>query len=147
MPLQLQLGLGVIHSYRRLSYTPWHAIAELVDNATQSYADNKDSLDFALAASNESFVVGIVYDRPNDLLRVSDNAMGMSLEELTRGTSGWCSSREPHRQVAIRNGHEDIFVLDRQSMDSTHEEAGRNGGTHGISGCRCDRGRKRGPAA
>lgn len=84
MPLQLQLGLGVIHSYRRLSYTPWHAIAELVDNATQSYADNRDSLNFALAASNERFVVGIVYDRPNDLLRVSDNAMGMSLEELTR---------------------------------------------------------------
>ena len=35
--IQLELGLQVIQSYRRLSYTAWHAIAELVDNSTQSY--------------------------------------------------------------------------------------------------------------
>lgn len=84
MALQLQLGFGVINSYRRLSYTPWHAIAELVDNATQSYVDNKVSLDLALEAAGGDFVVSIVYDRSNDLLRVSDNAMGMSFSELSR---------------------------------------------------------------
>ena len=82
-PLQLELGLQVIQSYKRLSYTPWHAIAELVDNATQSYFDNQDILDRALNNSNESLLVGIVYDRDNSgLLRVSDNAMGMSYQEL-----------------------------------------------------------------
>ena len=84
MALQLELGLEVIHSYKRLSYTPWHAIAELVDNATQSYFNNREALDTAFTSSGESFTVSIVYDRDNTgLLRVADNAMGMSYSELT----------------------------------------------------------------
>lgn len=83
LPIQLQLGLEVIQSYRRLSYTPWHAIAELVDNSTQSYFDNQEELDAALSASQEKLTIGIVYEHTNGgLLRVSDNAMGMSYDEL-----------------------------------------------------------------
>ena len=82
-PIQLQLGLEVIQSYRRLSYTAWHAIAELVDNSTQSYFDNREELDRALSASQEELTIGIVYDQSDGgLLRVSDNAMGMSYDEL-----------------------------------------------------------------
>ncbi len=82
-PIQLELGLQVIQSYKRLSYTPWHAIAELVDNATQSYFDNRSTLDEAISEANDSFVIGIVYEREGGgLLRVSDNAMGMSYNEL-----------------------------------------------------------------
>ena len=82
--IQLELGLQVIQSYKRLSYTPWHAIAELVDNATQSYFDNRDVLDETLSESKEDLVVGIVYERgKGGLLRVSDNAMGMSYLELS----------------------------------------------------------------
>ena len=82
-PIQLELGLQVIRSYKRLSYTPWHAIAELVDNATQSYFDNRDILDKVLRSSNESLFIGIAYDRDNGgLLRVSDNSIGMSYQEL-----------------------------------------------------------------
>ena len=50
--IQLELGLQVIQSYKRLAYTPWHAIAELVDNSTQSYFDNRDVLDEALSGSS-----------------------------------------------------------------------------------------------
>ena len=83
-PIQLQLGLQVIQSYKRLSYTAWHAIAELVDNATQSYFNNRSTLDDALSASGERLVIGVVYEREEGgLLRVSDNAMGMSYDELT----------------------------------------------------------------
>ena len=83
-PIQLQLGLSVIQSYKRLSYTPWHAIAELVDNATQSYFNNQDALDEAFSSAGESLCIGIVYEREGaGLLRVSDNAMGMSYDELT----------------------------------------------------------------
>ncbi len=83
-PIQLELGLPVIQSYKRLSYTPWHAIAELVDNATQSYFDNRDILDDRFSDSGEILTVGVVYDAKNGgLLRVSDNAMGMSYDELT----------------------------------------------------------------
>ena len=38
---QLVLGLDVIRSYKRLSYTIWHAIAEFIDNSTQSYFNNR----------------------------------------------------------------------------------------------------------
>ena len=86
MPIQLQLGFEIIQSYKRLAYTPWHAIAELVDNATQSYFDNQEALDAAFSSSGEELTIGIVYDRENGgMLRVSDNAMGMSFDELQRG--------------------------------------------------------------
>ena len=58
-------------------------LLNLVDNATQSYFNNKDELDNEFKESEERFTIGIVYDRHSGLLRVSDNAMGMSYEELT----------------------------------------------------------------
>ena len=83
-PIQLELGLQVIQSYKRLSYTAWHAIAELVDNATQSYFNNRDTLDEDFSSAGESLCIGVVYEREGaGLLRVSDNAMGMSYDELT----------------------------------------------------------------
>ena len=84
MTMRLQLGLEVIQSYKRLAYTPWHAIAEFVDNATQSYFDNRSQLDAAFAATNGKLTIGIVYDREKGMLRVSDNAMGMSSDELSQ---------------------------------------------------------------
>ena len=84
MAIQLQLGLEVIRSYKRLAYTPWHAIAELVDNATQSYLNDREKLDAALKSANERLTIGIVYSRADGgMLRISDNAMGMSYDELT----------------------------------------------------------------
>ena len=83
MAIQLQLGLEVIQSYKRLSYTPWHAIAELVDNSTQSYFNNRTELDPHFSSTNGHLTIGIVYDRTEGMLRVSDNAMGMSYDELT----------------------------------------------------------------
>jgi len=81
--VQLQFGLDVIRSYRRLPYTAWYALAEFVDNSTQSYADHKDELAAAYADEGEMLEVSIVYSR-NDpgLLRIADTAMGMSLEDL-----------------------------------------------------------------
>ena len=83
-PIQLELGLQVIQSYKRLSYTSWHAIAELVDNATQSYFDNQTVLDEELARSGDTIHIGIVYEPSGGgLLRITDNAMGMSYDELS----------------------------------------------------------------
>ena len=82
---QLVLGLDVIRSYKRLSYTIWHAIAEFIDNSTQSYFNNRDELDAAFEAAGTGLDVSVVYDRDADLLRISDNAMGMSYEELDYG--------------------------------------------------------------
>lgn len=83
MSISLQIGLDAIVSYRRLAYTPWHAIAEFVDNATQSYFDNKEELEDYIT-SQEDFPLQVIieYQPENDLFRVTDNAMGMSYSEL-----------------------------------------------------------------
>ena len=82
MAIQLQLGLDIIRSYKRLAYTPWHAIAELVDNSTQAYFNNRAQLDEEFARNDDHLEVSVVYDRDRGYIRVSDNASGMSLEEL-----------------------------------------------------------------
>lgn len=83
MPIQLQLGLEAITSYKRLSYSPWHAIAEFVDNSTQAYFNNKEALDDVYAEEGEGLHVRISYDREDTgILRISDNSIGMSKEEL-----------------------------------------------------------------
>jgi hypothetical protein len=81
--MKIELGLDVLRSYKRMAYEPWTALGEFVDNSTQSYFNNKESLDKAFAAEGTSLEVSIVYERDGlGLLRVSDNAMGMSREEL-----------------------------------------------------------------
>ncbi|MGP8248069.1 MAG: ATP-binding protein [Bryobacteraceae bacterium] len=86
MSIQLVLGPEAINSYQRLSYTPWHAIAEFVDNSTQSYLDNKTVLDEQIKKEGRPFEVSIAYEpnQDNGVIRVSDNAMGMSYAELER---------------------------------------------------------------
>jgi|HubBroStandDraft_6_1064221.scaffolds.fasta_scaffold71331_3 hypothetical protein len=49
-----KFGPQVVQSYRRLSYTPWHALAEFVDNSTQAYLNHQEALDPLLAARGES---------------------------------------------------------------------------------------------
>lgn len=83
MDIQFDFGVGAIRSYKRLSYTPWHALAEFVDNATQNYLANRQELDAALADADDSFLVSIVYER-GDVLRITDNALGMRREDLER---------------------------------------------------------------
>jgi hypothetical protein len=83
--VKLQLGLDVLRSYKRLPYTHWHALAEFVDNSTQSYFNNKAALDVAYVVDSARLEVSIVYDKEGPgLLRISDNAMGMSYEELEK---------------------------------------------------------------
>src|SRR4051794_19222999 len=80
------IGLDAIASYRRLSYEPWYALAEFVDNATQSFFDNRQALLDAVGGKRKGppLEVGIVYSRQDDLLRISDNAAGITEEQLDR---------------------------------------------------------------
>jgi len=81
--MKLQIGYDVIRSYKRLAYTPWHAFAEFVDNSTQSYFNNKKALDSAYLKEGKKLAVYLEYSKADDLVRISDNAMGMSYEELS----------------------------------------------------------------
>ena len=81
--IKLIVGPEVITSYRRLAYTPWHAIAEFVDNSTQSYFDNRTTLDEQMEKEEDRILtVSVAYNNTDGLLRVTDNAMGMSFDEL-----------------------------------------------------------------
>ena len=82
--MKLIIGPEAIASYKRLDYSPWHALAEFVDNSTQSYFDNEAALDGQLEKDGDILTVAIVYDRKEGYLRVTDNAMGMSHAELVR---------------------------------------------------------------
>jgi len=86
MSFEMKIGLSAIDSYRRLDYTPWHAIAEFVDNSTQFYFDNKNRLDEIYEKEGLQLEVGIAYDGTQDggFLRIVDNAMGMSYDDLER---------------------------------------------------------------
>ena len=84
MPINIEIGLNAIASYRRMNYEIWYALAEFVDNSTQSYANHKSELDEAYDREGEGLEVRITYDRkgPEPIFRIVDNAMGMDYEEL-----------------------------------------------------------------
>lgn len=87
LQLQLELGLNNILSYKRLAYTYWHALAELVDNSTQSFFDNRADLTRQYEAEGSQLTVRMILERQAKRLRITDNAMGMDLEELTRAAT------------------------------------------------------------
>jgi hypothetical protein len=64
--IDFEIGLNSIASYRRLAYTPWHAIAEFIDNSTQSYMNSREDLETQLLADGSTLDVGIIYDRDGD---------------------------------------------------------------------------------
>jgi hypothetical protein len=94
--VKIALELGAIRSFKRLSYTPWHALAEFVDNSTHSYFSHRDELDAAYAASGTGLAVDIDYT-PEDggEIAVHDNAMGMSEDELSNALVIGQPAREP----------------------------------------------------
>ena len=95
MDAELIIGPEIIRAYERLSYKTWYALAEFVDNSTQSYFDNRELFE----RLGERLEVSITYDRTNGTIRIVDNAFGMSQDELTnalqiglppRDTTGRC---------------------------------------------------------
>ena len=81
--MEVQIGPEIIRSYKRLAYTAWHALAEFIDNSVQSYLNNRERLDASYSSSGQRLIIQITYSRANGgLLKVRDNAMGMSQEEL-----------------------------------------------------------------
>jgi hypothetical protein len=78
----LQANNRIWLTYRHFPYKAWNAVAELVDNSTQSYLDNQTELDAVLEAAGQPFAIRI--DSSRTLFSVVDNAMGMDLDDLAR---------------------------------------------------------------
>jgi len=72
----------IYETYRRLSYRPWYAIAEFVDNATWNFALHRDLLK-ADGVEDPVLTVDLFYNRDAGTLSVIDNAMGMNLDEFS----------------------------------------------------------------
>ncbi len=82
--MELKFGNSVINSYKRLSYTPWYAFAEFVDNSTQAYFDHKKELDETLRKESKCLQVNIEYAPDLDKIVIKDNSFGMDYETLQK---------------------------------------------------------------
>lgn len=80
--IEIKVGIEVILSYKRLSYSPWYALAEFVDNSTQAYFNNEAQLSSQLKKDGQRLTVEINYSKANNEITISDNSIGMSGEEL-----------------------------------------------------------------
>lgn len=79
--LNIQPQAGVIGVFSRLNYKPWYAIAEFVDNSTQSFYTHQQELEDCGIIDVE---ICVDYDDEKDVLTIVDNAFGMEFEDFTR---------------------------------------------------------------
>lgn len=79
--LNIQPQAGVIGVFSRLNYKPWYAIAEFVDNSTQSFYSHQKEL---AAHGNNEVEISINYDDENDILTIVDDAFGMEFSDFAR---------------------------------------------------------------
>lgn len=76
---------SVYATYKRLSYQPWTAIAEFVDNSTQSFYDHKDELMSQKYAKGLRITIDYVSDEiDGDRLEIYDDAYGMEWYDFQR---------------------------------------------------------------
>jgi len=79
---ELTIGPSAIDAYSRLSYTMWFALAEFVDNSTQSRLNYGNLINEVLQEEGRPLTVSVVHDRPNKTLTIEDNSIGMSKDDL-----------------------------------------------------------------
>lgn len=83
--INIRPSSGVYGTYKNLRYEPWTAIAEFVDNSTQSYFDHHDFLD--KLDDFDKLKIDIKYEQDEngeDCLIIEDNAYGMEYDDFER---------------------------------------------------------------
>ena len=76
---------SVYATYKNIKYDPWTAIAEFVDNSTQSYYDNKKKLKETKYWDGLDVEIEYRRDKENgDTLIIRDNAYGMNFHDFQR---------------------------------------------------------------
>lgn len=79
---EMSVGPGAIDAYSRLSYTMWHALAEFIDNSTQSRLNYEGVIDDVLKEEGRPLLVEITHDKVRRELRIKDNSIGMDKADL-----------------------------------------------------------------
>jgi hypothetical protein len=79
---ELSIGPKAIDAYSRLSYTMWFALAEFVDNSTQSRLNYGNIVDDLLKSEGQPLTVSIIHNRQTKEITIEDNSIGMSKDDL-----------------------------------------------------------------
>ncbi len=79
---ELSIGTKAIDAYSRLSYTMWFALAEFVDNSTQSRLNYSKLADEILKDEGQPLTVSIVHNRQTKEIVIEDNSIGMNKDDL-----------------------------------------------------------------
>ena len=79
---ELTIGPAAIKNYARMSYTMWFALAEFIDNTTQSRLNYPEIVDEALAKEGTPLTVEVKYNVVQREITISDNSIGMSKDDL-----------------------------------------------------------------
>jgi len=79
---ELSVGPKAIDAYSRLSYTMWFALAEFVDNSTQSRLNYGNLIDDILRSEGQPLTVSIVHNRQTKEISIEDNSIGMTRDDL-----------------------------------------------------------------
>jgi hypothetical protein len=78
----LTIGPQAIANYSRLSYTMWHALAEFIDNSTQSRFNHEKIIDDVLKQEGRPLIIEMIYNRMERTLAITDNSIGMTRDDL-----------------------------------------------------------------
>ncbi|PTU57863.1 hypothetical protein DBB34_01715 [Sphaerisporangium cinnabarinum] len=77
-------GVGMLALFPSMSYKPWYAIGEFVDNALQSWRANKDDLRAAHGGRDPVLKIDVDIDRDRGTIVVTDNAAGIAAADVGR---------------------------------------------------------------
>ena len=78
--INIRPTVGYLSVLSRINYTPWHAMAEFVDNSIQSYLDNKSKL--KNLHSNYKLKIDIYVS--SSVIEIKDNAAGIDEQNYER---------------------------------------------------------------
>ncbi|WP_251149781.1 ATP-binding protein [Cellulosimicrobium sp. Marseille-Q4280] len=77
-------GVGMLALFPSMSYKPWYAIGEFVDNALQSWRANKGNLRAAHGGRDPVLKIDVDIDRDRGTIVVTDNAAGIATADVGR---------------------------------------------------------------
>jgi Histidine kinase-, DNA gyrase B-, and HSP90-like ATPase len=82
--VSIRPGVSVLAVLRHLNYTPWFALAEFVDNALQSFIENRAALESVHGAGVRLKVAIEIDSAPPGRITIRDNAAGIGRDSFAR---------------------------------------------------------------
>jgi len=145
--MKIKVGVSSLRNYKRMPYTLWYALGELVDNSIQAYLDEKKAMDKIFKHENKKLRISINYDRHTDTLTISDTSTGIAMERLEKamdiggdiqrpmgeGSLGefnvglkssamWLCDLWTINTKRYDESHETILIVDNESVFSNNDE-------------------------